>query len=104
MISDIFFFSSSVKSFSKTFVDFDFVRRYFLAEIEELEQKSDSETEKVLQMLSGSDLRAFERAFLELHKSKWSSLNGYGKLTSSAFQQYIIAHTFLGIRRPKTGV
>ena len=44
--------------------------KYFLAEIEELEQKSDSETEKALQMLSGSNLLALERAFLELQKSK----------------------------------
>ena len=44
--------------------------RYFLAEIEELEQKSDSETEKALQMLSRSDLVALGRDFLELQKSK----------------------------------
>ncbi|QHN97119.1 uncharacterized protein DS421_18g624670 [Arachis hypogaea] len=47
---------------------------YFLAEIEEMEQKSDSETEKALQMLSKSDLPAFGKAFLELQKSKWSAL------------------------------
>ncbi|QHN93871.1 transportin [Arachis hypogaea] len=41
------------------------IDQYFLAEIEELEQKSDLETEKGLQMLSGSDLRALEGAFLE---------------------------------------
>ncbi|QHN96930.1 uncharacterized protein DS421_18g623040 [Arachis hypogaea] len=55
-------------------------------------------------MLSGSNTLAFRRAFLELHKSKWSVLNGYGKLTSRSFHQCIIAHTLLQIRRPKTGV
>ncbi|QHN77823.1 uncharacterized protein DS421_19g656160 [Arachis hypogaea] len=55
-------------------------------------------------MLSRSDLPAFGRTFLVLQKSQWSALNGYGKLTSRAFQQYIIVHTFLRIRRPKTGV
>ncbi|XP_057760398.1 uncharacterized protein LOC130980768 [Arachis stenosperma] len=44
-------------------------RRYFLAEFEELEQKSDSETEKALQMLFGSDLLALRRASPELQKS-----------------------------------
>ncbi|KAL4287176.1 hypothetical protein AHAS_Ahas19G0160000 [Arachis hypogaea] len=77
---------------------------YFLAEIEELEQKSDLETEKALQMLSRSDLLELRRAFLELQKSKWSILNGYGKLTSRDFQKYIIVHTLLQIIRPKTGV
>ncbi|QHO28976.1 uncharacterized protein DS421_7g221290 [Arachis hypogaea] len=78
--------------------------KYFLAKIEELKQKSDSKTEKALQMLSISDLPKFVRAFLELHKSKFSALNGYRKLTSRAFQQYIIFHTLLRIRRPETGV
>ncbi|QHO52732.1 uncharacterized protein DS421_2g41680 [Arachis hypogaea] len=77
---------------------------YFLAEIEELEQKSGSETEKALQMLSGSDLLTLGRAFLELQKSEWSILNNYEKLTFRAFQQHIIVHTLLQIRRPKTGV
>ena len=44
--------------------------RYFLAEIEELEQKSDSETEKALQMMSKFDLPAIGRDFLELKKFK----------------------------------
>ncbi|QHO49538.1 uncharacterized protein [Arachis hypogaea] len=79
-------------------------RRYFLAEIEELEQKSNSKTEKALQMLSKSDLLALGRAFQELQKSKWSALNGYKKLTSRAFHQCIIVYNLLRIERPKTGV
>ena len=39
--------------------------RYFLAEIEGHEQKSDSEAEKGLQMLLDSDLLALEVNFLE---------------------------------------
>ncbi|KAL4365598.1 hypothetical protein AHAS_Ahas07G0122100 [Arachis hypogaea] len=53
-----------------TYSKFQFHIGYFLAEIEELEQKSDLKTEKALQMLSASDLLALERAFLELQKSK----------------------------------
>ncbi|QHO00955.1 uncharacterized protein DS421_13g410820 [Arachis hypogaea] len=55
-------------------------------------------------MLSKSDLLALGRVFLELQKSKWSVLNGYKKLTSRAFQKFIIVHTLLQIRRPKIGV
>ena len=44
----------------------DFI--YFLAEIEGLEQKSDSEAEKGLQMLLDSDLPALKVVFLELQK------------------------------------
>ena len=40
--------------------------RYFLAEIEGPEQKSDLEAEKGLQMLLDSDLPALEMDFLEL--------------------------------------
>lgn len=72
--------------------------RYFLAEVKELEQKSDSEVEKGMQMLSRSDLCALEGAFLELQKSTWHALNNYRKLTSRAFQKYIIGHTFLEMK------
>jgi len=65
---------------------------------------SDSEADKALQMLSGSDFLALEGAFLELQKSKWSFLNGFGKLTSRAFQKYLIVHTLLQNQWPKTGV
>ena len=40
--------------------------RYFLAEIEELEQKSDSEVEEGRLMLLDSDLPALKMDFLEL--------------------------------------
>ena len=53
--------------------------RYFLAEIEGPEQKSDSEAEKGLQMLWDSDLPALEVDFLELQKPNWRALNGVGK-------------------------
>ena len=53
--------------------------RYFLAEIEGLEQKSDSEVEKGLLMLLDSDLPALEADFLELQKPNWRALNGVGK-------------------------
>ena len=52
--------------------------RYFLAEIEGLEQKSDSEAEEGLQMLLDSDLLALEMDFLELQESKWRALNCVG--------------------------
>ena len=65
--------------------------RYFLAEIEGPEQKSNSEVEKGLQMLLDSDLPALEVDFLELQKPNWHALNGVGKQTSWAFQQ--IVHT-----------
>ena len=42
--------------------------RYFLAEIEGPEQKSDPEAEKGLKMLLDSDIPALEVDFLELHK------------------------------------
>ena len=42
--------------------------RYFLAEIEGLEQKSDSEAEEGLLMLLDSDLPALKVDFLELMK------------------------------------
>ena len=42
--------------------------RYFLAEIEGLEQKSDSEVEEGLQILLDSDLPALKVDFLELQK------------------------------------
>ena len=42
--------------------------RYFLAEIEGPEQKSDSEAKKGLQMLLDSDLPALKVDFLELQK------------------------------------
>ena len=44
--------------------------RYFLAEIEGLEQKSDSEIENGLQMLLDSYLSALKVDFLELHEFK----------------------------------
>ena len=53
--------------------------RYFLAEIKGLEQKSDTEAEKGLQMLLDSDLPALEMDFLELQNSNWRALNGVGK-------------------------
>ena len=53
--------------------------RYFLAEIEGPEQKSDSEAEKELQMLLDSDPPALEVDFLELQKPNWRALNGVGK-------------------------
>ena len=49
--------------------------RYFLAEIEGLEQKSDSEAEEGLQMLLDSDLPALKMNFLELRKPNWRALN-----------------------------
>ena len=53
--------------------------RYFLAEIEGLEQKSDSEVEEGLLMLLDSDLPALEVDFMELQKPNWRALNGVGK-------------------------
>ena len=53
--------------------------RYFLAEIEGPEQKSDSEAEKGLLMLLDSDLPALKMDFLELQKPNWRALNGVGK-------------------------
>ena len=53
--------------------------RYFLAEIEGPEQKSDSEAEKGLQMLLDSDPPALKMDFLELQKPNWRALNGVGK-------------------------
>ena len=49
--------------------------RYFLAEIEGPEQKSDSEAEKGLQMLLDSDPPALEVDFMELQKPNWRALN-----------------------------
>ena len=67
--------------------------RYFLAEIEGLEQKSDLEVEEGLQILLTSDLSALKVDFLELQNSKWCALNCIEKYTSRAFQKYIIVHT-----------
>ena len=53
--------------------------RYFLAEIEGLEQKSDSEVEEGLLMLLDSDLSALKMDFLELKNSKWHAFNCVGK-------------------------
>ena len=53
--------------------------KYFLAEIEEPEQKSDSEAEKGLQMLLDSDLPSLKMDFLELQKPNWRALNCVGK-------------------------
>ncbi|KAL4321807.1 hypothetical protein AHAS_Ahas14G0147400 [Arachis hypogaea] len=53
----------------------DILRKYFRAEIEGPEQKSDSEAEKGLQMLLDSDLPALEMDFLELQKPNWHALN-----------------------------
>ena len=53
--------------------------RYFLAEIEGLEQKSDSEVEEGLLMLLDSDLPTLEMDFPELQKPKWRTLNCVGK-------------------------
>ena len=49
--------------------------RYFLAEIEGPEQKSNSEAKKGLQMLLDSDLSALEEDFLELQKPNLRALN-----------------------------
>ena len=53
--------------------------RYFLAEIEGLEQKSDSEVEEGLLMLLDSDLPALKVDFMELHNLKWHASNSVGK-------------------------
>ena len=53
--------------------------RYFLAEIEGPEQKSDSEAEKRLHMLLDSDLPALKVDFLELKMPNWCALNCVGK-------------------------
>jgi len=53
--------------------------RYFLAEIEGPEQKSNLEAEKGLQMLLDSDLPALKVDFLELKKPNWHALNCVGK-------------------------
>ena len=53
--------------------------RYFLAEIEGPEQKSDLEAEKGLQMLLDSDLPVLEVDFLELQKLNGLALNCVGK-------------------------
>ncbi|QHN86212.1 uncharacterized protein DS421_16g544120 [Arachis hypogaea] len=53
--------------------------KYFLAEIEGLEQKSDSEVEEGLLMLLDSDLPALKMDFLELQNSKWRDFNCIGK-------------------------
>ena len=53
--------------------------RYFLAQIEGPEQKSDSEAEKGLQMLLDFDLPKLEVDFLELQKPNWCALNCVGK-------------------------
>ena len=53
--------------------------RYFLAEIEGPEQKSDSEAVKGLQMLLDSDLPTLKVDFLELQKPNWCALNCVGK-------------------------
>ena len=52
--------------------------RYFLAEIEGPEQKSDLEAEKGLLMLLDSDIPALKMDFLELQKPKWHALNCVG--------------------------
>ncbi|QHN96169.1 Delta(14)-sterol reductase [Arachis hypogaea] len=56
-----------------------FTSWYFLAEIEGLEQKSDSEVEEGLLMLLDSDLSALKVDFLELQNSKWCASNCVGK-------------------------
>ena len=53
--------------------------RYFLAEIEGPEQKSDSEAGKGLQMLLDSNLPILEVDFLELQNFKWRAPNCVGK-------------------------
>ena len=53
--------------------------RYFLAEIEGHEQKSDSEVEEGLLMLLDSDLPALKVDFLELQYLKWRASNCVGK-------------------------
>ena len=53
--------------------------KYFLAEIEGPEQKSDSKVEKGLQMLLDSDPLVLEIDFLEIQKPNWCALNCYGK-------------------------
>ena len=75
--------------------------RYFLAEIEGLEQKSDLEVEEGLLMLLDSDLPTLKVDFLELQNSKWRTFNCVGKYTSRAFQKCIIVHTLAEFRRRK---
>ena len=58
---------------------FFFNFKYFLAEIEGPEQKSDAEVEEGLQMLLDSDLPALKVNFLELQKPNWCALNFFGK-------------------------
>ena len=70
----MFLFKNHISGLYYEFVFFcDF--RYFLAEIERAEQKSDSEAEKGLQMLLDSDPPALKTDFLELQKPKWQALN-----------------------------
>ena len=49
-----------------------------MAEIERLEQKSNSEVEEGLLMLLDSDLPALKVDFLELQNSKWHASNCVG--------------------------
>ena len=58
---------------------FSVISGNFLAEIEGLEQKSDSEIEEGLLMLLDSDLPALKMDFLELHNSNWHASNCVGK-------------------------
>ena len=58
--------------------------RYFLAEIEGLEQKSDSEAEEGLQMLLDSDLPALEMDFLE------SSIQDFSKIYNSLYFSLVL--------------
>ena len=53
--------------------------RYFLAEIEGPERKSDSEVEEELRMLLDSSLSALKVDFLELQNFKWRASNCVGK-------------------------
>ena len=53
--------------------------RYFLAEIEGPEQKSDLEVEEGLLMLLDSNLPTLKVNFLEIQNSKWRASNCVGK-------------------------
>ena len=80
------------------FVCFSVISGIFWLKLREL-SKNLSQAEKGLLMLLDPDLPALEMDFLELQESKWRALNGFGKQTSRAFQQYIIVYTLYKDRR-----
>lgn len=80
------------------FVCFSVISGIFWLKLREL-SKNLTQAEKGLLMLLDPDLPALEMDFLELQESNWRALNGVGKQTSRAFQQYIIVHTLREDRR-----